>query len=333
MQPFLAVIRIGASIASRTIVGFVTALAVGLVLYPALITVLARFRAGQRIQAYGASGHHVKAGTPTMGGLLFVVLAVIVYGFYDHSRSGFISIFALACGAGLGLLDDLANVRGEGALGLLGRQKLILQGLLGVLVGAGLNMVGETRELIPGVGLVDLHWGIIVLAALAIVAASNAVNLTDGVDGLAASCAVVVFTTIWVVAVREQLRSPGLLSAALVGGLIAFLLFNWWPARVFMGDTGSMALGCVLVVLATEVRLLWLLPLLGIVFVAETLSVIINVTAIRRYGRRVFRASPLHHHFELVGLREQRLVICFLGVAAVGALLTLLLALPAVNRT
>jgi phospho-N-acetylmuramoyl-pentapeptide-transferase len=324
--------RISASQASRTLAGFLTAFVLGVVLYPALITVLARFNAGQQLQTYGIKTHEVKAGTPTMGGLLFVVLAVVAYGFYDHSRSGFIAIFALTCGAGLGFLDDLANVRGAGALGLRGRQKLALQAVIGVLVGAGLNQVGQTRELLPGFGLVDLHWGIVVLAALAIVAASNAVNLTDGVDGLAASTAVIVFATLWAIAVREQQRSPGVLSAALVGGLLAFLIFNWWPARVFMGDTGSMALGCIVVVLAAEVRLLWLLPLLGVVFVAETLSVIINVTAIRRFHRRVFRASPLHHHFEILGLREQRLVLCFTGAQAMGALLTFLVALPAVNH-
>jgi len=323
--------RIGASLASRTVGGFITAFVGGLLLYPAFITVLARFRAGQRIVEYGSMrAHRVKAGTPTMGGLLFVGLAVAVYGLYDHSRSGFLSVFALTAGALLGLLDDMANVRGEGALGLLARQKLLLQLVLGTLVGAGLHQVGETRELIPFVGLVDLRWGIVPLAALAIVAATNAVNLTDGVDGLAAACAVVALGTMWVIAVREQLRSPGLISAALVGGLLAFLIYNWWPARVFMGDTGSMAIGSVMVVLAAELRLLWLLPVLGIVFVAETLSVIVNVTAITRFGRRVLRASPLHHHFELVGLREQRLVLCFAGAAAAGALITLALALPAV---
>ncbi|MFN2450947.1 MAG: phospho-N-acetylmuramoyl-pentapeptide-transferase [Candidatus Dormibacteria bacterium] len=329
----LAVNRIGASLATRTIGGFITAFVVGLLGYPALITVLARFRAGQRIAEYGLMrAHRVKAGTPTMGGALFVGLVILVYALYDHSRSGFLSIFALSAGALLGMLDDLANVRGEGALGLLARQKLLLQAVLGVLVGIGLHQVGQTRELIPGIGLVDLGWGIVVLASLAIVAATNAVNLTDGVDGLAAACAVIALGTMWVIAVREQQRSPGLISAALVGGLLAFLIFNWWPARVFMGDTGSLALGSVMVVLASELRLLWLLPLLGIVFVAETLSVIINVTAITRFQRRLLRASPLHHHFELSGLREQKLVLCFAGAAAAGALATLALALPAVNR-
>jgi phospho-N-acetylmuramoyl-pentapeptide-transferase len=115
-------------------------------------------------------------------------------------------------------------------------------------------------------------------------------------------------------------------TAALIGGLCAFLVFNWFPARIFMGDTGSLALGCALVAASAELHLLWLLPLMGVVFVAETLSVIVNVTAIRRFHRRVFRASPLHHHFEELGLRERRLVACFAAAAAAGTLLTVLYA-------
>ncbi len=312
----------------RSVAAFALCLVVGIALYPAVIGFLARARAGQRIHAYGPATHVVKAGTPTMGGIVFCGLAVVAWAIFDHTQAGFVLAFAVAAGAALGVLDDIANIRGRGAEGLLGRQKLVLQALLGVLVGIGLHHVGATRQVLPVLGSVDLGWGVLVLAALAVVAASNAVNLTDGVDGLAGWCSVLVFSALWALALHLGAHGAAVVSAALVGGVLAFLVYNWWPARVFMGDTGSLALGCALAAVAAEVRMLWLLPLLGVVFVAETLSVIINVTAITRFGRRVFLASPLHHHFEELGLREQRLVLWFAAAAGVGALLAVLAALP-----
>jgi phospho-N-acetylmuramoyl-pentapeptide-transferase len=303
---------------------FAFCLIAGLLFYPAVIGALARARAGQRVQSYGPATHRIKAGTPTMGGILFCVLAVVAWLVFDHSRAGFVLAFALVAGAGLGVLDDLANISGRGALGLLGRQKLVLQTLVGVLVGIGLLRVGATHQVLPVLGSVDVRGGIVPLAALAVVAASNAVNLTDGVDGLAGWCSVLVFSAVWALALHLGIHSAAVVSGAVVGGVAAFLVYNWHPARVFMGDTGSLALGCVLAATAAEVHMLWLLPLLGLVFVAETLSVIINVTAITRFGRRVFRASPLHHHFEEMGLREQGLVLWFGAVAGLSALLAVL---------
>jgi phospho-N-acetylmuramoyl-pentapeptide-transferase len=312
----------------RSALAFLFCLVLGVVLYPLVIGALAKAKAGQRIQAYGPATHLVKAGTPTMGGAMFCLLAVLAWLIFDHSRAGFVAAFAVAAGAALGVVDDLANISGRGALGLLGRQKLVLQALVGVLVGIGLHVVGATHQVLPVLGNVDLGWGILVLAALAVVATSNAVNLTDGVDGLAGWCSVLVFSAIWALALHLGVRPAAVVGAALVGGVLAFLVYNWWPARLFMGDTGSLALGCALAALAAEVRMLWLLPLLGLVFVAETLSVIVNVTAITRFHRRVFRASPLHHHFEELGLREQRLVLWFGAAAGIGALLAVLAALP-----
>jgi phospho-N-acetylmuramoyl-pentapeptide-transferase len=313
----------------RSAAAFLFCLVAGVALYPAVIGALAKAKAGQRIQAYGPVSHLVKAGTPTMGGVVFCVLTAIAWVLLDHTRAGFVIAFAVAAGAALGVLDDVANIRGRGALGLVARQKLVLQGLVGVLVGVGLHNVGATRQVLPVLGSVDLGWGVLVLAALAVVAASNAVNLTDGVDGLAAWCSVLVFSALWALALHLGAHSAAILSAALVGGVLAFLVYNWWPARVFMGDTGALALGCALATVAAEVRMLWLLPLLGVVFVAETVSVIVNVTAITRFGHRVLRASPLHHHFEELGLREQRLVLWFGAAAGAGALLAVLAALPA----
>lgn len=305
----------------------VASLAVGSVAYPVFISWLARRGAGQRVQDFNPATHQVKQGTPTMGGALFCAIVVLAWLVFDRGRVGFVAVFALVAGALLGTLDDVANIRGRGAYGLGVREKLTMQAFIGLLIGIGLAVVGATRQAVPGLGAPDLHAvGIIVISVFAVVAVSNAVNLTDGVDGLAGSCSAVVFAGLLAVGLHQHALPVVVVSAAVLGSLVAFLFFNWFPARVFMGDTGSLASGCALVAVAAEEHLLWFLPLLGIVFVAETLSVIINVTAIRRYGRHVFRASPLHHHFEEIGLREQRLVACFTAAAAVGTLLTVLYA-------
>ena len=302
-------------------------LVAGAILYPALINQLARHGAGQRVQSYNPASHMVKEGTPTMGGILFCALVIAAWLAFDRSRVGFVAVFALTAGALLGVLDDRANIHGRGAFGLGAREKLVFQAFIGVLVGVGLDVVGATRQYFPGLGAPDLHGaGIILVSILAVLAVSNAVNLTDGVDGLAGSCTAVVFAGLLAVAIDQHALPVVVVCAALVGGLVAFLLFNWFPARIFMGDTGSLGLGCALVAVAAELHLIWLLPLMGIVFVAETLSVIVNVTAIRRFHHRILRASPLHHHFEELGLRESRLVACFTAAAAAGTLLTVLYA-------
>jgi phospho-N-acetylmuramoyl-pentapeptide-transferase len=311
----------------HAVVALALAFAAGIALFPWFATQLARRGVRQRVQSYNPPSHLVKEGTPTMGGVLFCAITAAVWLALDRTRSGFVVVFALASGAALGLLDDRANIRGRGGFGLGAREKLAAQAFIGLLVGVGLAVTGATRQYFPGLGTPDLHAaGIIVGGIAATVAVSNAVNLTDGVDGLAASCSVVVFAGVLAVALQQHALPVVIVTAALVGALAAFLVFNWFPARLFMGDTGSLALGCALVAASAEVHLLWLLPLMGIVFVAETLSVIINVTAIRRFHRRLLRASPLHHHFEELGLRERRLVACFTVAAAVGTALTVVYA-------
>ncbi len=297
-----------------------------LVLYPAFLSQLVSFRAGQRIQEYGPASHATKVGTPTMGGLLFCVVIAAAWLLFDRSRAGFVLAFAFGGGAALGLVDDVANVRGQGALGLLGRQKLLLQAVIGVLVGMGLNQIGATHQILPWLGAPDLGVAIVPLAALVVVCASNAVNITDGVDGLAATCCAVAFGALLFIALGVHNLPAIVISATTLGALGGFLVFNWFPARVFMGDTGSLALGCALVAVSAELHLLWLLPLLGIVFVVETLSVIVNVTAIRKFHRRILRSSPIHHHFEALGFREPVIVAGFGFVALLAAVATALYA-------
>ena len=296
----------------------------GLLLYPPMLSALVRRGVGQRVAAYGPATHRVKEGTATFGGVLFCAIAVAAWLALDRSREGFIAVFALCGGAALGALDDAVNIQSRSRLGLGGWNKIAVEALVGLLVGIGLVVTGFTHQFFPGLGAPDLGWGMVPLTMVALVAASNAVNLTDGVDGLAASCTALVFFGLSLIAVRAPDLHVTIIAAALTGGIAAFLVYNWFPARIFMGDTGSLALGSVMVALSAELHLLWALPLLGIVFVVETASVIINVGAIRRYGRRVFRASPLHHHFEELGLREERLVAVFAAVAALGTMFTVL---------
>jgi phospho-N-acetylmuramoyl-pentapeptide-transferase len=309
----------------QAIIVGVIAFAAGVVLYPAFIGILVRAGARQHVASYSPASHRAKEGTPTLGGALFCVVVVVVWLAVDRSRQGFIPVFALVAGAIAGGLDDVVNISDARRLGLNVWQKLGLQGVVGVLAGVGLTIAGFTHQFFPGLGAPNLGWGLAVLVAFAVVATSNAVNLTDGVDGLAASCTAIVLLGITIIAVSRGDATVGLIAAALAGAVISFLLFNWFPARVFMGDAGSLALGCVVVALTTELHLLWFLPVLGIVFVVEAASVVVNVTAIRRFGRRVLRASPIHHHFEEMGLREQRLVASFAAAAALGVALTVLI--------
>ena len=310
----------------QAIVVGVLAFAVGVVLYPAFIGLLVRSGARQHVASYSPATHRAKEGTPTLGGALFCLVAIVAWLAVDRSRAGFLVVFALAAGAIAGGLDDVVNIHDIARMGLSVWQKLGLQAVIGVLVGVGLTIAGFTHQFFPGLGAPNLGWGLAVVAALAVVASSNAVNLTDGVDGLAASCMALVLVGIAIIAVTRDDLPVAIVAAALAGAVVAFLVFNWFPARVFMGDAGSLALGCALVALTAELHLIWLLPVLGIVFVVEAASVVINVTAIRRFGRRVLRASPIHHHFEELGLREQRLVACFAAAAALGTAVTVLFA-------
>ncbi|MFZ0130052.1 MAG: phospho-N-acetylmuramoyl-pentapeptide-transferase [Candidatus Dormiibacterota bacterium] len=310
----------------ETIIVGVLAFVAGVLLYPAYIGLLVRFGARQHVASYSPASHRAKEGTPTLGGALFCFIALIGWLAVDRSREGFVAIFALLAGAIAGGLDDIVNIRDVTRMGLSVWQKLSLQGVTGVLVGIGLTIAGFTHQFFPGLGAPNLGWGLAVVVAMAVVATSNAVNLTDGVDGLAASCTALVFIGIAIIAVTRDDLAVAFLAAALAGAVVAFLIFNWFPARVFMGDAGSLALGCAIVALTTELHLLWLLPVLGIVFVVEAASVVVNVTAIRRFGTRVLRASPIHHHFEELGLRERRLVAAFAAAAAAGTAITVLFA-------
>jgi phospho-N-acetylmuramoyl-pentapeptide-transferase len=297
-----------------------------------LIGWLRDHRVGQPIHEDVPDGHITKAGTPTMGGVAIVVAAVVGY-FAAHvrgglvfTRTGVLVMLAIAGAAVVGAFDDWIKVSHERNLGLSMRAKM--GGLLLVALGFAVacvawtdqeTTVSFTRWDQPGWNLTSVGW--VLLAVLLIAGTTNAVNLTDGLDGLAAGSSIYAFITMTVVAFWA-FRHPevyevnhaldlAVIAAAMVGGITGFLWWNAPPAQVFMGDTGALAIGAGLATLALTLNVMLLLPIVGALFVFETLSVIVQVGSFRVFHRRVFRMAPVHHHFELGGWPETTVIIRF----------------------
>jgi len=321
---------------TRVLVAGVVAGVISILAGPRFIAFLRRKELGQQIREEGPAGHVVKQGTPTMGGVLILVAASIA--FFALSRyklTGLTVIFVtLSCGA-IGFLDDFTKLTHKRSLGLSGRWKLILLAL--VAAGAGYlahraHIEHQTSVYVPGTATrVNLGWFWYVFVFIVIAGAANGVNLSDGVDGLAAGTAIIslfTFTTMAIVAfIRSNpshaaLRDPNkldlaLVGAALIGGAIGFLWYNAFPAEVFMGDTGSMALGGALAGFAIMTKTELLLLLIGGVYLVMALSVIIQVLSFRYFGRRVFLMAPIHHHFEMKAWSETKIMVRFWIVAGI----------------
>lgn len=310
------------------IIAFVAALLISTLIYPAAIGQLARARMGQQIREEGPAAHHSKAGTPTAGGLVFLIVAVVLYVVLDRSKAGAFVVFALLLGGALGFTDDYAAIRGRRNLGLQARYKILVQLVIGAVLGFVALRWALTSQLVPFDGRHTLGGWMIPVAALAVAAGSNAFNLTDGSDGLAAGAGAVSFGGLVAIAFLEHMPRAGLMPAILAGVLVGFLFYNLFPARVFMGDTGSLALGTAMVAAAIATGFLWYLPLLALVFVIETVSVIAQVASFKLTGKRIIRMSPLHNHFIVGGWKETPLALWFWAGSAVAALLAVVLARP-----
>ncbi|TYO95918.1 phospho-N-acetylmuramoyl-pentapeptide-transferase [Desulfallas thermosapovorans] len=301
---------------------FAIALVVTLALGPVFIPLLRRLKFGQSIRSDGPSRHLAKAGTPTMGGVIFitgVLAAGLVTG--GHDRDALV-VLGITFGFGLiGFIDDFIKVALKRSLGLRAREKLLGQILLAVLLGVlAITVLGrDTGIVLPFGGLIAGHnvvlelgtWLYVAFVVLVVVGTTNAVNLTDGLDGLAAGVTVVSALAFVVVGMLSGHPGVALAMAALAGGCVGFLFYNRYPARVFMGDTGSLALGGALGAAAVITGGELFLLIIGGVYVLEALSVILQVFSFQVFGRRIFRMSPLHHHFELGGWSEQRVVRTF----------------------
>jgi phospho-N-acetylmuramoyl-pentapeptide-transferase len=310
------------------LIAFVAALVISVLVFPAAIGQLARARMGQAIREEGPAAHHAKAGTPTAGGLVFLLVALVLYLVADRSIAGGFVLIALGLGAALGFVDDYAAIRGRRNLGLKARYKIVIQLGSGALLGVLALRWGLTSQLVPFDGRHALGAWMVLVSALAVAAGSNAFNLTDGSDGLAAGTGAITFGALALVAVLQHHPSVGLMPAVLAGSLVGFLFYNLYPARIFMGDTGSLALGTAMVAAAITTGFLWYLPLLALVFVVETLTVIIQVAAFKMTGKRPFRMSPLHNHFIVAGWRELPLALYFWAGSLLAAVAAVALARP-----
>lgn len=305
---------------------FVTVVILG----PMVIRALHRLKFGQSVRQDGPQSHQKKAGTPTMGGILifFGIIAGLIAGVGRHWDVPLIWAFfiTLAYG-GIGFLDDLIIILTKRSLGLKARHKLLAQVVFAGLFGLYVVQTGALETLlIPFSPLsVPMIQPVItfLFVIFVVVGASNAVNLTDGLDGLAAGTSVLAFIALAIMALTMGQSHLAVLGFAIAGACLGFVWFNSPPAQVFMGDTGSLALGAALASIAILSRTPLYLLVVGGVFVAETFSVIIQVTAFRLTGRRVFRMSPLHHHFELGGWVESKVVFRFWIVGILLAILGL----------
>jgi phospho-N-acetylmuramoyl-pentapeptide-transferase len=312
---------------ARVLVAALVALIISILAGPVFIDFLRRRALGQQIREEGPEHHSSKQGTPTMGGVLIVVAATIAFLATSVRTLPALTIFGatLACG-GIGFLDDFIKLRHRRSLGLSGRVKMGLLLALTAAVGLAAHHQGLSHKVfIPIVNhQLPLGWGWYVLVFFVIAGAANAVNLTDGIDGLAAGTTIIAIFTLTAMAVTIYIRShaPGggrienrldaaFIGAAVIGAAIGFLWFNAFPAEIFMGDTGSMAMGGTIGTMAVFLKVELLLLLVGGIFVIEALSVMLQVLSFKWWGRRLFLMAPLHHHFEMKAWSETKIMVRF----------------------
>jgi len=310
------------------LVSFVITLLLGRVVIPALRAM----KAGQSIREIGPSWHNTKAGTPTMGGIMFMTAALIcvlaggwtalMAGTYEHLM---VLGFSLVFGT-IGFVDDFVKVKKKRNLGLTAKQKLVLQLAAALAYLALLRWNGNLTSVlfIPFAGVsLPVNWIVyLVFAVFVIVGCVNSVNLTDGIDGLASGVTLPVMVFFTVAAWAKGSQTLALFPAALIGGLIGFLCYNFHPAKVFMGDTGSLFLGGAVCGMAFALDMPLILILVGLVYIVETLSVMMQVLYFKAtHGKRIFRMTPIHHHFEMGGWSEVKIFFVFSGVTVVMCLL------------
>ena len=294
-----------------------------------LLPVLRALKAGQSIREIGPTWHNYKAGTPMMGGLMFIFGAVILLvanAFFMKDYTVFFVLALALCFGFVGFLDDFTKIKFKRNLGLTSIQKALLQMAVSAIFLYAMWKSGSmsTDLYIPFVDVsFQLHPIVYIFFAMFVmVGCVNAVNLTDGVDGLCASVTIPVMIFFTAAAVALKKFDLALMPAALVGGLVAYLFFNWHPAKVFMGDTGSLFLGGAVCALAFALEMPIILILVGFVYICETLSVILQVGYFKlTHGKRLFKMSPIHHHFEMCGWKEEKIVLSFAGISAVMCLL------------
>lgn len=294
-----------------------------------LLPILRALKAGQSIREVGPTWHNNKMGTPMMGGLMFICAAICCLlgnlGIMENYSVFYVLGLALCFGF-IGFLDDFAKIKHKANLGLTASQKMLLQLAVSALFIYIMYKSGHLTSAlyIPFANVwVHIHPMLYILFTMfVVVGCVNAVNLTDGVDGLSSSVTIPVMIFFTMAAYKLGKLELALFPAALAGGLMAYLCYNWHPAKVFMGDTGSLFLGGAVCALAIALDMPLILVLVGFVYIMETLSVILQVSYFKiTHGKRLFKMSPIHHHFELCGWKEEKIVIVFASVSAVMCIL------------
>ncbi|OXS63344.1 phospho-N-acetylmuramoyl-pentapeptide-transferase [Bacillus sp. V-88] len=306
----------------------IMAFLITVLLAPLFIPFLRRLKFGQSIRDEGPQSHQKKTGTPTMGGIVFLVSIVIttfvMTGKYSEPGPETYLMILVTVGFGLlGFLDDFIKVVMKRNLGLTSKQKLLGQIVISVIFYLIFKQNDfPTTVSIPLTDLsFELGWFYCLFIIFWLVGFSNAVNLTDGLDGLVSGTSAIAFGALAVLAWSQSQYDVAIFGVAVVGAVLGFLVFNAHPAKVFMGDTGSLALGGAIATIAILTKLEIILILIGGVFVIETLSVILQVASFKTTGKRIFKMSPLHHHYELVGWSEWRVVVTFWTVGLLFAVL------------
>ncbi len=311
------------------LIATIVAMVISIVAGPRFISFLRLREYGQQVRAEGPAGHVVKQGTPTMGGLLILFSAAVPYLILSNYSTPALTVFFCMVGCGtVGFLDDFVKLTHRRSLGLNGRWKLLLLALItGGVAYAARNL--STDLYIPGIGSIPLSYAWYPFLFLIIAGAANGVNLTDGIDGLAAGTGIIAVFTFTAMTVIAFIRSgpPGsrsdtyldlsIVGAALIGATVGFLWYNAFPAEVFMGDTGSMAIGGALAGFAIMTKTEFLLLLVGGIFLIEALSVIVQVASFKYYGKRVFLMTPIHHHFEMKAWSETKIMVRFWILTAI----------------
>lgn len=303
---------------------------ISILLGPIIIPMLRKLKVGQSIREEGPKSHLSKSGTPTMGGVIFIISLLITVVSTGIVSKDILILVSSTIGFGLiGFLDDYIKIVKKRNLGLRAYQKLIFQIILAVILAVyqSNTSIAGTKIIIPFLKSQYLDLGILYIPFIVffVVATVNSVNLTDGLDGLASGVSIIVLSFFSLVALNRGMESVAVFSAALTGACLGFLIHNAYPAKVMMGDTGSLALGGGIAATAILLNLPLLIPIVGGIFFVETLSVIIQVASFKLTGKRVFLMSPLHHHFELKGWKETKVVgifwlitalLCIVGVFA-----------------
>jgi phospho-N-acetylmuramoyl-pentapeptide-transferase len=362
LQRYFSPLNVFRYITVRTVYASLTAMFLAFVFGPWLIKKLREMQIGQYIREEGPEAHQKKKGTPTMGGVLIVLSTLVPTLLWADLTNGFVllAIFTLLAFAGIGFIDDYAKVSKQRNLGLTSKKKFSLQLLVSFIVGIGLLGLATRAaystqlsipfakrlhpDLVVHTFLTSQHmWFLafvpfLVFVAIVITGASNAVNLTDGLDGLAIGCTVIAagaltiltyvssnyrWATYLDIAFIPRVAELTVFCGALVGASLGFLWYNAHPAEVFMGDVGSLALGGTLGTIAVVIKQEILLFFVGGIFVVEALSVILQVGSFKLRGKRIFRMAPLHHHFELMGWSESKVIVRFWIVALIFALFAL----------